>query len=233
MPPLPLPHSSNHRTNAVLCVAAHHAGLGHKEVRFLFPVLPLWNLAAGIAAARLWAARRRSLAARAAALALVAALAAGLALTVVTAAASARNYPGGAALRALHVLGAADAAAAAAAGRALRVHIGVLPAMTGVSRFGEAGAPWRYSKEEGLTTAQLAARKFDFLVTDAPSVPGYAQAAAVHGFQGLHLEARSPGGVLRALLQRRQPLRILTAPRVYIQRRLSEGAAALADGGGS
>ena len=219
------------RARPLLFVAAGfvalYSGLPHKEVRFLFPVLPLWNLAAAVTLARLWAARRRSAARALLAAAAAAAVAAGLGVTALTAAASAANYPGGAALARLHSLGAADAAAAAAAGRCVTVHIGVLPAMTGVSRFGEAAAPWAYSKEEGLAPGQLAARSFDYLLTGEAVVPGYRQLAAVHGFQRLALAARSPAGLLRAALAGQPPVRVLTAPQVFIQRR---EAAAAADG---
>lgn len=199
-----------------------YSGLGHKEVRFLFPVLPLWNAAAAFVVQRAWDGRRKpGLARRCALAALAAALAAGAALTALTAAASARNYPGGQALRLLHELGAADAAAAAAQGRPLRVHIGVLPAMTGVSRFGELGPPWAYSKEEGLTVQQRAQRGFDFLLTDEPEAPGYAQLAAAPGFRRLTLAARSPSALLRILLQGQLPVRIETEPRVYVLSRLA------------
>ena len=206
-----------------------YSNLPHKEVRFLFPVLPLWNAAAAVTLQRLWVNRSKSALRAALLAAAAAALAAGLGLTALTAAASVHNYPGGEALQALHRLGAADAAAAAAAGRQLRVHIGVLPAMTGVSRFGEAGAPWAYSKEEGLTLQQLAARRFDFLLTDQPAAEGYSQLAAAAGFQRLALATRSPVAALRGLLQRQLPVRLLTAPAVYVQRRQDLGAEAAGD----
>ena len=196
-----------------------YSNLGHKEVRFLFPALPLWTLAAACALQRLWAGRRKSAPRRAALAAALAALAAGGALTAATAAASRLNYPGGAALARLHELAAADAANALAAGRNLTVHIAVLPAQTGVSRFGEAGAPWRYSKEEGLGERQLARRRFDFLLSDQPAVPGYRLVEAVQGFQRLAPAARSPRGLLRAVLRGEPPLRLDIAPRVYIHRR--------------
>lgn len=214
------------RAAPLLAVALGFAGLysllAHKEVRFLFPVLPLWNAAAACVLQRAWDGRRKPGALRRAALAaLAAALAAGAALTAVTAAASARNYPGGQALLALHELGGADAAAAAAAGRLLRVHIGVLPAMTGVSRFGELGPPWAYSKEEGLSVQQLTQRGYDFLLTDTPMVAGYEQVGAAAGFRRLALSARSPAALLRGLLQGRLPVRIETEPQVFVLRRLA------------
>eukprot|EP00887_Chlorella_sp_A99_P007688 scaffold20.g7688.t1 len=197
-----------------------YSNLGHKEVRFLFPVLPLWNLCAACALHRLWVARGKS-AARGAALAATAALlAAGLALTAATAAASRHNYPGGAALARLHALAAGEAAAAAAAGRPLAVHIAVLPAQTGVSRFGEAGAPWTYSKQEGLTDAQLATWGFDYLLSDRQEIAGFSLVEAVPGFQRFALAGASLADALRGpLLRGRPPLRVVTAPRVYILRR--------------
>jgi alpha-1,6-mannosyltransferase len=205
--------------------AALYSALPHKELRFLFPALPLWNLAAGAGLAALdarCAARRGGGGGgwRWARRAARAALAAGAAVTALMAVASARNYPGGAALRRVHALGAADAAAAADAGRALTVHVGVLPAMTGASRFGERGAPWTYSKREGLSPAELRAAGFDFLLTDAVAVPGYAVAEAVPGFAGVRLRGGSPLAAARALLLRGEaPLELLSRPAVYIQRR--------------
>ena len=197
-----------------------YSGLGHKEVRFLFPVLPLWNLAAAAVVQRLWVGQRKSAARRLLLVAAGAALAAGAGLTALSAAARRHNYPGGTALRQLHSLAAGDAAAAAAGGRQLRVHIGVLPAMTGVSRFGEAGSPWVYSKAEGLSPQLLSKQQFDFLLTDQETVEGYRQLAAVHGFQRLQLSSRSPMRALRGLLQGQLPVRVVTAPQVFIQRRL-------------
>jgi hypothetical protein len=92
--------------------------------------------------------------------------------------------------------------------------------MTGVSRFGEAGTPWSYSKEEGLAAEQLAARGFDLLLTDQPEVAGYKQLAAVAGFQRLQLRTRNPSQVLRDLLHGQLPVRVVTAPQVFIQRRV-------------
>jgi alpha-1,6-mannosyltransferase len=169
---------------------------------------------------RLWVGQRKSAARRLLLVAAGAALAAGAGLTALTAAASRHNYPGGTALRQLHSLAAGDAAAAAAGGRQLRVHIGVLPAMTGVSRFGEAGSPWVYSKAEGLSPQLLSKQQFDFLLTDQETVEGYRQLAAVHGFQRLQLSSRSPMRALRGLLQGQLPVRVVTAPQVFIQRRL-------------
>lgn len=119
-------------------------------MRFLFPVLPLWNICAAVAVQRITINRTKSLPRRLLFLCTAALLAAGAAATALTAAASAWNYPGGYALARLHALagqqrgGAGDGGSGS--GSARSVHIGVLPAMTGVSRFGEMGPPWHYSK---------------------------------------------------------------------------------------
>ena len=70
--------------------------------------------------------------------------------TTVMLRASRQNYPGGHALHQLHQLHAARQTAkhAGLEGTPLpsKVHIDILPAMTGVSSFGELGPPWQYSK---------------------------------------------------------------------------------------
>ena len=118
-------------------------------------MLPLWNVCAAVAVQRAWDGRGKSAGRRALLALALALLAAGAARSAVSAAAAAANYPGGSALRALHALRSDAAARALQQGRTLSVHVGVLPAQTGVSRFGELGAPWAYSKvlERGLRGA--------------------------------------------------------------------------------
>ena len=82
------------------------------QVRFLFPVLPLFNVLAAAGYVRLAQNRRKSLAWAGAHAAAVAALAATLAATALMTAASRHNYPGGNALARLHALEAAQADAA-------------------------------------------------------------------------------------------------------------------------
>eukprot|EP00854_Cymbomonas_tetramitiformis_P006247 gene6247-7490_t len=81
------------------------------------------------------------------------------------------NYPGGHALGRLHSLHLQGAAAAAAGHlpreaipEVLEVHIDNLPAMTGVSRFGELPFPWKYSKQEGLAQEDLQLHNFTYLL---------------------------------------------------------------------
>lgn len=119
------------------------------QIRFLFPVLPLWNVCAAVTLQRVYNNRSKSAAWRLVAAATSALLAGGAAVTALAAAASFANYPGGHGLRQLHAAGAARAAEAGRQGRNVTVHVGVLPAMTGVSRFGELGPPWQYSKVWG------------------------------------------------------------------------------------
>ena len=69
----------------------------HKELRFVFPALPLLNLCAAVACERLWSVARIL---RVAVLGVVAATAA--ATLIIFAPASRNNYPGGVALRLLH-----------------------------------------------------------------------------------------------------------------------------------
>ena len=115
------------------------------QVRFLLPILPVLNTAAAAALARIWNNRHKTatLAATTAAFLLIAGsmLAATIMLIV-----SRHNYPGGLALADLHQWQALHSNTRL---EDMRVHIDVLPAMTGVSRFGQLDSPWTYSKVSG------------------------------------------------------------------------------------
>ena len=75
---------------------------------------------------------------------------------------------GGWALQQLHELHASRLRAVdcvAGATRSVRVHVDVLPAMTGVTRFGELRGNWEYLKTEGLSAAALQTARFDYLLS--------------------------------------------------------------------
>ena len=154
---------------------------GPAQVRFLFPVLPLFNIGAAVAVARIASGRHWSAATRAAHLGCCSVLAMGFLVTLLITAASRHNYPGGearpscsapgdlpsnrltvlmeaerrmpagVALQRMHELAAPEAARALAAGENVSVHIDTLPAMTGATRFFERGRPWVYSKARHTT----------------------------------------------------------------------------------
>eukprot|EP00891_Asterochloris_glomerata_P000727 jgi/Astpho2/727/fgenesh1_pm.00015_%23_8_t len=153
-----------------------YSALPHKEARFLFPVLPVFNVAAACAVARLMhmcrsSAARLGLAATLSVLALVSACASALMLLVSRCAIN--NYPGGHAFSLLHQLRDGNSRPG---GQVWQVHIDTLSAMTGVSRFGEHPDGWQYSKEEGLQQSQLLDKGFTHLLSAATHVPGYATA---------------------------------------------------------
>ena len=166
----------------------------HKELRFVFPALPLLNLCAAVACERLW--RNRIL--RVAVLGVVAATAA--ATLIIFAPASRNNYPGGVALRLLH-----DDYGYALPGPA-RVHLDDLACTTGASRFGEelVHAGWTYDKRDGL----LDFDKFDFRLAELPVVDEtFDVVATVEAFSGLKID-----------LKKFPFLHATTAPRIAILR---------------
>ena len=164
---------------AVAAVSARHAAavaagfvalyslLPHKELRFLMPVLPLFNAVAAVGLADVWgdgdgdsdddgegekeAARtnnkgaRRRCPRRLSSLATLlllrslaaAALAASAATTGLSLAAASRNYPGGVALERLHALAEEEEKRGTAFFAERRVHIDVAAAQQGITRFGE------------------------------------------------------------------------------------------------
>jgi len=132
---------------------ALYSFLGHKEVRFLFPVLPLFNLLSAVGFARIHEQRFPSSKAMSSGdddtkkpvrfvskllfAGAVSALVASLAGSTVFVAVSRWNYPGGEALRRLSEI------VAETKPDQVRVYVDVASAMTGVSKFGERAARTR------------------------------------------------------------------------------------------
>ena len=141
--------------------------LGHKETRFLFPVLPLWNVAAAVGASRIHAAafpvkdKSPTVMARVAFVGLVLCLVGTLVGTLLFVHVSRHNYPGGDALELLiqHVENQVEtirnsnltvvhdnptlAAMSAQPLLQAQVYIDVAAAMSGVSLFGQRAAQQR------------------------------------------------------------------------------------------
>jgi alpha-1,6-mannosyltransferase len=148
--------------------------LPHKEVRFLFPVLPLFNAVAATGLAHVWQLCRQQRSTRLL-WHLGASIAALMCLSIVLTALAAShfNYPGGTALQQLH---------AATQSRATQhLHIETLPAMTGVSRFLESASGWTYTKTEAVN--QSALDGYTHVLSTAATLPRFhvlAKTAAFH-----------------------------------------------------
>jgi len=206
--------------------------LPHKELRFLFPVLTYFNVAAAAGLDRILKTWNRRGFGKLACVASVGVLLLSLAYTAVSVAASRLNYPGGEAFQALHVLEADRKY------ERMSVHIDVFPAMTGVSRFGELYEMWTYSKEEEEeeressigqgdqgASSQAARREmaalykdkgYTYLVSGDREPPeGYKLILEVEGFAGVEFP-RSLGALRDAFEATEFPIRFRTSPQVWI-----------------
>ena len=138
-----------------------------------------------------------------------------LALTCFLLAVSRTNYPGGEALDLLHRLESPDSYAMGnGAANNVTVHIDVLAAQTGVSRFGQLNDHWRYDKTEQLKPGSRQLRSFTHLIVEAhhkasyhlkPYVNTHKILASVDGYQGI-----------RATYHHFPPIRIKTRPSLFI-----------------
>ena len=181
--------------------------LPHKELRFILYTFPVLNTAGAAAAARLWHNRGKSLVGRLLCLALLGHLAANVLLSSGLLYISSLNYPGGQAIRQLHLL---------EAGRPnLSVHLDVLTCQTGVSRFTEELQAWHYDKTEDLSIEQL--QTFSHLVMEGshkysldmkPFLETHTFLAEIKSYAGIKLNhSHFP------------PLEILTKPAIFILKR--------------
>jgi alpha-1,6-mannosyltransferase len=171
---------------------ALYSFLGHKEMRFLFPVMPLVNLAAAVGCTRIhqlqWPDKEKSptrigtMAFGVMVLALAMTFAASTAFLLV----SSWNYPGGYALEELvRVVKESEVTT-----DEVRVYIDVASAMTGVSLFGQRAAElqtpntrWLFEKggyEQNHVKAPDRAR-FTHILTEDPNIDGFQVLAVAQG----------------------------------------------------
>ncbi len=120
------------------------------QVRFLFPVLPLFNLSASAAFVRCWRNRSKSIVWKGILFAGIFGSVISYAAAILMLLASMYNYPGGQALQILHTRQhyspRIQTPICYPSGKEISVHIGTLPAMTGITRFAELHPCWTYSK---------------------------------------------------------------------------------------
>ena len=195
----------------VLSFVFLYSFLAHKELRFIYPILPLLACIAGLGLWKIDEARREAALKAAEARVAPAAGRSGLAscslpallyrgaqfallasfgVTALSLHVSSLNYPGGHALHRLHTLlhPLTSPDAAALPGPPPTVHICNLAATTGASRFGERTGRLSYSKAEGLDEERLRREGFDFLVFEARAADG-ARPPRLEGYVPVEEEA--------------------------------------------
>lgn len=158
---------------------ALYSALGHKEVRFLLPALPLFNLAAAVGMSRLHAAafpskdKAAAFTSRFGYAVAILALGASYAASCVFVAISRWNYPGG---DALHML-AQRVGSDGVTRPPVRVHVDVASAMTGINLFGQRAAQahtprvfWTFDKagyeDENAFSDSIDWRRYTHLLTE-------------------------------------------------------------------
>lgn len=173
--------------------------LGHKELRFLFPVLPLFNFCGACGMHRLTLNRKKGKnVAILHAFAWVGILVSSAISIGVFANASIANYPGGEALAVFHELNPEHNTLGH-----VRIHIDDHCAQTGASRFGQAYHDHNvilYNKRqdhehEGHLHAMLhddGSRGHDWLINEYKKMPGYEIMRNITGFTGAVLNKKFP-----------------------------------------
>jgi alpha-1,6-mannosyltransferase len=182
-----------------MCFIFLYSFLAHKELRFIYPILPLLNCFAALGLQKLLAARdaawnagfkqakeegassknknaKTSTTGFTVVGALVRlvqlALAASFLVSLLSLYISSWNYPGGEALRRFHLLTARGCAERVRGDELPKLHVSNLAATTGASRFAQHEECVRYSKTERL--ANLDEEDFDFLVSEHAQLDEYA-----------------------------------------------------------
>ncbi|CAM8926533.1 unnamed protein product [Rhodiola kirilowii] len=175
-----------------------YSKLPHKELRFIISSVPIFNLSAAIAAARIYNNRRKPLWMQLW-LAIIGLCIISLGCSAVFFLASYHNYPSGYALDKLHKTG-----FIANNADELYVHIDTYSAMNGISRFCEKDFPWRYSKEEGIQLTDYVKRNFTYLIIEHPQINGFKCLFSVDGFSRARPQIGFP------------PILLVKEPKVFV-----------------
>ncbi|KAJ1958405.1 alpha-1,6- mannosyltransferase, partial [Dipsacomyces acuminosporus] len=181
---------------------------GHKEWRFIFHAVPLFNVCAAAGVTRLYQIKRlKRLTIFAAAAASIVSFAAVVLMTYI----SSLNYPGGHALSALHAIERKHAPNA-------KIHIDTYAAMTGVVRFGQLRVDWVYDKTEDLVPSQCS--NYTHLITSHPELhrkEGFEVIGTQIGYAGLKIAA--PNQAVKSVLMGQLPVSVQQKPLVWIMRK--------------
>ncbi|XP_058789945.1 probable Dol-P-Man:Man(7)GlcNAc(2)-PP-Dol alpha-1,6-mannosyltransferase isoform X2 [Phymastichus coffea] len=136
--------------------------LPHKELRFIMYVFPLLNVSAAVVCHRIWENREKSTWHGLLALGVLGHIICNTIFSMFLLCLAKQNYPGGMAIARLHRLERDSPVP-------IHVHIDVLTAQTGVSRFTQTNASWIYSKDENITIDDPEMLKFTHLLVEAKS----------------------------------------------------------------
>ncbi|KAL6265161.1 hypothetical protein P5V15_005246 [Pogonomyrmex californicus] len=134
--------------------------LPHKELRFIIYVFPLLNVSAAAICHRIWENRAKTTWNGFLALIILCHLVLNIIFSLFLLYISGFNYPGGLAITKLHRLERNSI-------KPVHVHIDVLTAQTGVSRFTQINASWIYSKQENFAIDDPEMLQFTHLLMEA------------------------------------------------------------------
>jgi alpha-1,6-mannosyltransferase len=132
---------------------------GHKELRFIFYIIPIFNITAACGMNYVYDYYKNKNIRMAVLVGLVGVLCLNFGATIIFSTVSSLNYPGGAAMAALHQHIKCDKFD-------VTLHITNLATQTGVSQFGQECSNWNYDKTENLTISDLANLDFTHLIVE-------------------------------------------------------------------